>query len=151
MSASSAHVMNTSADIRNCVGYAIRQIQAAQSMERGFTEISQRPTSRKSHMLPHRSIHGTRRRCSDGGNTQAQWIFDLFYTSGLTNNLPAMIPVTMLYGTPEDAARRIAYIEKRLPIGYIEMGKSLTANMLYRRLCSIYLQWLRPFIRLIQP
>ena len=39
--------------------------------------------------------------------------FDLFFSSGLTNNLPAMIPVTMLYGTPDDAAAQIAYIEKR--------------------------------------
>jgi hypothetical protein len=30
--------------------------------------------------------------------------FDLFFTSGLTNGLPAMIPVTMLYGTPDDSA-----------------------------------------------
>ena len=35
-----------------------------------------------------------------------------------------MIPVTMLYGTPDDAAAQIAYIEKRgYRIGYIEMGE----------------------------
>ena len=34
---------------------------------------------------------------------------DLFYTSGITNHLPAMIPISMLYGTPEDAAAQIAY------------------------------------------
>ena len=39
--------------------------------------------------------------------------FDVFFTSGLTNNLPAMIPVTMLYGTPDDSAAQIAYIKKR--------------------------------------
>ena len=50
--------------------------------------------------------------------------FDVFYTSGLTNNLPAMIPVTMLYGTPDDSAAQIAYIRKRgYPIGWIEMGE----------------------------
>jgi len=50
--------------------------------------------------------------------------FDLFFRSGLTNNLPAMIPVTMLYGTPDDAAAEIAYLKKRgYPIGYIEMGE----------------------------
>ena len=49
---------------------------------------------------------------NDGGPYQHTG-FDLFFTSGLTNNLPAMIPVTMLYGTPDDAAAQIAYIEKR--------------------------------------
>jgi len=40
-----------------------------------------------------------------------------------------MIPVTMLYGTPDDAAAQIAYIEKRgYPISYIEMEKNQTAN-----------------------
>jgi hypothetical protein len=35
-----------------------------------------------------------------------------------------MIPVTMLYGTPDDAAAQIAYLEKRgYRIGYIEMGE----------------------------
>ena len=38
---------------------------------------------------------------------------DLFYTSGYTRGLPAMIPVAMLYGTPEDAAAQIAYLKKR--------------------------------------
>ena len=35
-----------------------------------------------------------------------------------------MIPIAMLYGTPEDAAAEIAYIEKRgYPISYVEMGE----------------------------
>ena len=36
---------------------------------------------------------------------------DLFYTSGITNHLPAMIPIAMLYSTPEDAAAQIAYVK----------------------------------------
>jgi hypothetical protein len=49
---------------------------------------------------------------------------DLFYTSGITNKLPAMIPIAMLYVTPEDAAAEIAYVKKRgYPIGFIEMGE----------------------------
>ena len=49
---------------------------------------------------------------------------DLFFTSGITNNLPAMIPVSMLYGTPDDAAAQMAYLKKRgYPISYVEMGE----------------------------
>jgi hypothetical protein len=50
--------------------------------------------------------------------------FDLFYTGGYTRGLPAMIPIAMIYGTPEDAAAEIAYIEKRgYPISHVEMGE----------------------------
>ena len=61
---------------------------------------------------------------------------DLFYTSGITNHLPAMIPIAMLYGTPEDAAAQIAYVKKRgYPISYIEMGEEPDGQkMLARRL-----------------
>jgi hypothetical protein len=44
--------------------------------------------------------------------------------SGITRGLPAMIPIAMLYSTPEDAAAEIAYIEARgYPISYVEMGE----------------------------
>jgi hypothetical protein len=49
---------------------------------------------------------------------------DLFYTSGITRGLPAMIPIALLYGTPEDSVAQIAYLKKRgYPISYIEMGE----------------------------
>jgi hypothetical protein len=50
--------------------------------------------------------------------------FDLFFTSGITRGLPAIVPVAMLYATPEDAAAQMTYIKKRgYPVSYIEMGE----------------------------
>jgi F5/8 type C domain len=50
--------------------------------------------------------------------------FDLFFTSGITNNLPAMIPISLLYGSPDDAAAQMAYLKKRgYAISYVEMGE----------------------------
>ena len=68
---------------------------------------------------------------------------DLFYTSGITNHLPAMIPVAMLYGTPEDAAAQIAYLEKRgYPISYVEMGEEPDGQkMLPEDYGALYLQF----------
>lgn len=49
---------------------------------------------------------------------------DLFFTSGITNNLPAMVPVSMLYSTPDEAAAQIVYIKKRgYPLAWVEMGE----------------------------
>jgi hypothetical protein len=69
--------------------------------------------------------------------------FDLFYTSGITNNLPAMIPVAMIYATPEDAAAELAYIEKRgYPISYVEMGEEPDGKYTSPEDdAALYLQW----------
>ena len=68
---------------------------------------------------------------------------DLFYTSGYTRGLPAMIPVSMLYGTPEDSANQIAYLKARgYPISYIEMGEEPDGQfMLPEDYGALYLQW----------
>ena len=54
-----------------------------------------------------------------------------------------MIPVTMLYGTPEDAAAEIAYIEKRgYPIRYVELGEEPDGkHALPEDYAALYLQW----------
>ena len=54
-----------------------------------------------------------------------------------------MIPVTMLYGTPEDSAAQIAYIEKRgYPIGYIEMGEEPDGkHAMPEDYGALYIQW----------
>ena len=50
--------------------------------------------------------------------------FDLFLPAGSTRGLPAIVPVAMLYSTPEDAAAQMTYIKKRgYPVSYIEMGE----------------------------
>jgi hypothetical protein len=69
--------------------------------------------------------------------------FDLFYTSGYTRGLPAMVPVAMLYGTPEDSASQIAYLKARgYPISYIEMGEEPDGQfMLPEDYGALYLQW----------
>ena len=44
--------------------------------------------------------------------------------SQYTRGLPAMIPIAMLYGTPEDAAAQIAYLKARgYAISWVDMGE----------------------------
>ena len=115
-----------SGDIRNCVGYAIKEIELgtvdANSEFKGAAQDAteqQKFTYCSSSIDPWHSADDVNR--SGMGQHSG---FDLFYTSGITNGLPARIPVTMLYGTPDDAAAQIAYIEKRgYPIAGIELGE----------------------------
>ena len=68
---------------------------------------------------------------------------DLFYTSGYTRGLPAMIPISLLYGTPEDSVAQISYLKARgYPISYIEMGEEPDGQfMLPEQYGALYLQW----------
>jgi F5/8 type C domain len=133
-----------SEDVRNCLGYAIQQIAAGtMDSKGGFTEITKAPNERLttycvSSIDPWHSAADV----NDSGMFQHSG-FDIFFTSGLTNNLPAMIPVTVLYGTPEDAAAEIAYIEKRgYRISYIEMGEEPDGkHAMPEDYATLYLQW----------
>jgi hypothetical protein len=54
-----------------------------------------------------------------------------------------MVPVTMLYGTPDDAAAQIAYIEKRgYNLGYVEMGEEPDGkHAMPEDYGALYIQW----------
>jgi hypothetical protein len=133
-------------DIRNCVGYAIREIRVGGVDSSGaFVEVqknlSERPTSYCSSSID--PWHSAADADINPTGSYQHTGFDLFFTSGLTNNLPAMIPVTMLYGTPDDAAAQIAYIEKRgYSISYIEMGEEPDGkHAMPEDYGALYLQW----------
>ena len=137
--------LHGSGDTRNCVGYAIQSLEAGTIDSTGvFANAAlgamgeSQPTYCASSIDPWHSAEDVR----DDGKYQHTG-FDLFFTSGITNNLPAMIPVTMLYGTPDDAAAQIAYIEKRgYPISYIEMGEEPDGkHAMPEDYAALYLQW----------
>jgi hypothetical protein len=131
-------------DIRNCVGYAIQEIHAGTvDSGGGFVEVSKAPTEKLttycvSSIDPWHSAEDV----NDSGGYQHTG-FDLLFTSGITNNLPAMLPVTMLYGTPDDAAAQIAYIEKRgYNLGYVEMGEEPDGkHAMPEDYGALYIQW----------
>ena len=114
-----------SSDIRNCVGYAIRELYAGMLPDDGaFIDA-----------VFHASGPGqTRTICSSVDpwhtaddivkNGREQVGFDRFFKSGITRGLPAMVPIAMIYSTPEDAAAQLAYLENRhYPVSYVEMGE----------------------------
>ncbi len=134
-----------SSDPRNCVGYAIREIHAG-SVDGGgnFIDVAKDATGKNAPEYCSSSIdpwHSAEDVNANGGYQHTG--FDLFFTSGITNNLPALIPVTMLYGTPDDAAAQIAYIEKRgYPVSGIEMGEEPDGkHAMPEDYGALYIQW----------
>lgn len=112
-------------DPRNSVGYAIREIYAGTFTERDdFVDLVKHQPDAGQTSIHASSVDPWHSASDLDMSAGDQTGMDLFYTSGITNNLPAMIPVAMLYSTPEDAAAQIAYVKKRgYPIEYIEMGE----------------------------
>ncbi len=118
-----------SADRRNCLGYAIRELYLGTYTAQGFTDILHHSPDQKQTLTLCSSVDPWHEPSDlylapDSMESGDQPGFDLFFTSGITRGLPAIIPVAMLYSTPEDAAAQMAYIRKRgYPVSYIEMGE----------------------------
>jgi hypothetical protein len=133
-----------SADRRNCVGYAISELYIGTSSADGAFQDLVRHTPDQGQTNTYCSSVDPWHEASDLNERAGDQIgFDLFYTSGVTRGLPAMIPIAMLYATPEDSAAEIAYIEKRgYPISYVEMGEEADGHYTPPEdYAALYIQW----------
>jgi hypothetical protein len=138
-------------DPRNCVGYSIRELYLGTTTNDGAFHDSLRHTADQEQTTTYCSSVDPWHQASDLGSTrQAQVGFDLFFTSGVTRGLPAMIPVALLYDNPENAVAEIAYIESRhYPISYVEMGEEADGQyMLPEDYAALYIQWATALHRL---
>ncbi|HEY3927982.1 MAG TPA: discoidin domain-containing protein [Candidatus Koribacter sp.] len=130
-------------DPRNCVGYAINELYIGTENESGFHDIARHTADQEQTTTYCSSVDPWHGPNDITGKREAQVAFDLFFTSGVTRGLPAMIPVAMIYETPENAASEIAYIENRkYPISYVEMGEEADGQyMLPEDYAALYVQW----------
>jgi len=114
-----------SADRRNCVGYAIRELYVGTLGLHGeFHDLLRHTADQDQTPTFCSSVDPWHEPSDIDRSGRAQVGFDLFYTSGYTRGLPAMIPIALIYGTPEDAAAEIIYLKKRnYGISYVEMGE----------------------------
>ncbi len=133
-----------SQDRRNCVGYAIGELSVGTQAPTGeFYDLARHTADQDQTATVCSSIDPWHEPSDIGPKTREQVGLDLFYTSGYTRGLPAMIPIAMLYGTPEDAAAQIRYLKTRgYPISWIEMGEEPDGQyMLPEDYGALYLQF----------
>jgi F5/8 type C domain len=114
-----------SADPRNCVGYAIKELYLGTTSKDGVFHDLLRHTPDQEQTATFCSSIDPWHTPDSAVNTQeAQVGFDLFFQSGVTRGLPAMMPIAMLYETPDNAAAEVRYLENhKYPVSYIEMGE----------------------------
>ena len=112
-------------DPRNCVGFAIRELYIGTMTPDGILHDVMRHTPDQEQTTTYCSSVDPWHEPADLGSTKhAQVGFDLFFTSGVTRGLPAVIPTAVLYDTPDNAAAEIAYLKKRgYPVSYVEIGE----------------------------
>ena len=138
-------------DPRACVGYAIREVYLGTTSADGKFHDIVRHTQDQEQTTTYCSSVDPWHEASDLGTThQAQPGFDLFFTSGVTRGLPAMIPIALVYDTPENAVSEIAYLKARnYPVSYIEMGEEADGQYLAPEdYGALYLQWATALHRL---
>ncbi len=147
------------ADPRNCVGYSIRELYLGTITAHApgdktnvgeFHDILRHTADQEQTTTYCSSVDPWHEPSDRSSMRQAQVGFDLFFAGGVTRGLPAMIPVALLYDTPENAVSEIAYIEhRRYPISYVEMGEEADGQyMLPEDYAALYLQWATALHRL---
>jgi hypothetical protein len=133
-----------SGDKRNCVGYAINELYVgALSADGQFNDYVTHFPSRNQTVTWPSSVDPWHAVTDIDESRGDQVGFDFFFTCGVTRGLPTMVPIAMLYSTPEDAANEIAYLYKRhYPISWIEMGEEADGqHMLPEDYGALYLQF----------
>jgi hypothetical protein len=133
-----------SGDPRNCAGYAIKEVYlGTTSKDGGFHDLLRHTADQEQTATLCSSVDPWHTERSEVNSKEAQVGFDLFFQSGVTRGLPAMMPVAMIYDTPDNAVAEVRYLKAHhYPVSYIEMGEEADGQyMLPEDYAALYLQY----------
>jgi hypothetical protein len=125
MTAGSGTAPPGSTDVRDALGYAIREIYLGATDSAGkFHDLIRHGAGRDLQTIMYVSSTDPWHRSRDRDDRVEQPGFDLIFHNGLTNKLPMLTPVPVLYDTPENAAAEIQYLKARAyPVERLELGE----------------------------
>jgi hypothetical protein len=135
MSWSSQTSAETSNDIRDRLGFAIREIELGNTNpppqgsgvagnRENFHDYIRHAADRHTQSVIYVSSTDPWHRAEDIDYKTEQPGLDFILSSALTNRLPVLVPVGVLYDTPENATAEISYLLKReYPLEGIELGE----------------------------
>jgi len=114
-----------STDVRDGLGYAIREVGFGTIDAAGrFVDRVRHARSGRGQTYAQVSSTDPWHRAIDQDRNLEQPGIDLVYASGLTNGRPMMVPVGVLYDTPENGAALIRYLRHRShPVTQVELGE----------------------------
>ena len=125
MSRSSHTSAQSSDDIRDRLGFAIREIELGKIDKDGrFHDEVRHASNRHRQTIIYTSSTDPWHRAEDIDPSTEQPGLDFILRSKLTNNLPVLVPVGALYDTPENAVAEIKYLLRRnYALQGIEVGE----------------------------
>jgi len=120
----SAYSGEETADIRDRLGYAIRELGAGVIDAQGKFHDAVIHSADQKQTVTHVSSTDPWHRETDRDPRIEQPGFDLVFRSGLTNGLPMLTPAAIAFDTPENAAAEMAFLKGRgYPVSQMELGE----------------------------
>lgn len=133
-----------STDIRDRLGYAIREIHLGLLNRRvGLQDVIRHAATKNGQTVVYVSSTDPWHREGDRDNETEQPGFDFIFNSGLTNGRPMLLPVPVLFDTPENGAAEIKYLKTRgYPVERVELGEEPDGQFVTpEHFGSLYLQF----------
>jgi len=133
-----------SRDVRDSLGYAVREIGLGTTDTRGrFHDWLKHAPNGKTQTPIYTSSTDPWHRAKDRDPHVEQPGFDRVFRSGLTNGLPTLMPAGILYDTPENAVAELRFLRGR---GYLvtqmELGEEPDGQyMTPEDYGALYIQW----------
>lgn len=133
-------------DPRDSAGYAIRELWIGRGDASGaIADVLRHGATRATQSLTYASSTDPWHRATDIDLDLEQPGFDRVARSGLTNGVPMMVPVPVLFSTPEDGANELRFLDSR---GYaydrVELGEEPDGQFVTPEdYASLYLRWAR--------
>ncbi len=125
MSGSSHVAAESSGDIRDSLGFAIREIDLGKlGKDKRFHDHIRHAPDRHRQTIIYTSSTDPWHRAEDLDPSTEQPGLDFVLRSKLSNNLPVLVPVGVLYDTPENAAAELQYLLRRnYSLEGVELGE----------------------------
>jgi len=132
-------------DIRDRLGFAIREIYLGtiDATGRVQPDLIRHGADRNHQTTIYVSSTDPWHRSVDRDKNTEQPGFDFIFRGGLTNGLPMLLPVPVLYDTPENAVAEIRYLTARgYPMHRIEIGEEADGQFVNaEHYAQLYLQF----------
>ena len=113
-----------SSDIRDSLGYAIKEMQAGLMDSNGKFHDWMHHSPDHNQTVIHVSSTDSWHTAKDLDSNVEQAGIDFIFKSGITSGQPALFPAALLYDTPDNVISLLKYLkEKNYPVEEFEMGE----------------------------
>jgi len=127
-------------DWRDDAGFAVREVSI---LDAAGQDLVRHGTTNATQSIIWTSSTDPWHRAADLDRNVEQLGIDRLFATGLTNALPALLPVALLYGTPDDASALLRYLrDRQYPVRRIELGEEPDGQFFSPEdYGTLYLKW----------